>query len=123
MSKSTKKVSRKRYYNKVKYESYHDSARSQTTIGDRIKVVRSGIPLLPSQAKELNKHFMFSGIKYEEVVSSNTDKSDVDAEEEVQPTEKELLSEEYKTLSGETKIPHNWGIPKLKTEIEKLRAS
>lgn len=98
-------------YDKVRYDFHYDSGTNKSVVGERLKVIKTGIIMTDEQAKILNTQFRNSGIKYE-LVEPEEDNSE--------PTEKEILQARYLELSGDEKVNANWGVKKLTEQIALL---
>ena len=103
---------KKGIYNLEQYDFYYDPVKNISEVGEHLRTKKTGIRLINTQADELNKHFMNTGLKYvlqeepvEEVV-------------EDKPSEKDLLVARYKKLAEVDTVNKNWGIPKLTSEIK-----
>lgn len=102
---------KKGVYNLEQYDFYYDSVKNVSEVGDHVRTKKEGVRLLNTQADELNKHFVNTGLKY--VLQEEPVVDEV-------PSEKDLLVARYMELAEVDTVNKNWGIPKLTSEIKLL---
>ena len=108
MAKPTKGI-----YNLEQYDFYYDTVKNVSEVGEHLRTKKTGIRLISTQATELNRHFINTGLKYELQVE------EVEVIDDT-PSEKELLIERYKELAKVDTVNKNWGVTKLTAEIKLL---
>jgi len=107
---------KKGIYNLEQYDFYYDTVKNISEVGEHLRTKKTGVRLISTQADELNKHFMNTGLKY--VLQEEPIAEAVEESVEDKPSEKDLLVARYMELAEVDTVNKNWGIPKLTSEIK-----